>query len=179
MDDQASRLLKLGYEARRGGCPADAKTYFERAVDLSRHAGNAADLAQALTASGQIERDLHRPDVALGHYEEALALCRGVGDAQRIAHTVRHVGDLHRGAGRLDMAEPCYAEALKIYRADPGTVTLDLANTLRGFALLKEATGDEGQARSMWQEAGELYQSAEVEAGVAEAARRLARLAAD
>jgi hypothetical protein len=76
----------------------------------------------------------------------------------------------------LPAAATSYAEALGIYRAHSGTQKLDLANALRGFALVKEAGGENAEARAMWEEAGSLYADVNVETGVAESARRVAKL---
>ena len=64
-----------------------------------------------------------------------------------------------------------YREALAIYRRNERTPPLDLANALRGFALLK---GRSAEANALWQEARDLYAAVGVEAGVAESSGRLA-----
>lgn len=76
------------------------------------------------------------------------------------------------------MAEPGYAESLRLYRSHKETPQLDLANALRGWALLKEATGEIVEARAFWLEAKDLYAEVQVEAGVAESSRRLDHLEA-
>jgi hypothetical protein len=86
------------------------------------------------------------------------------------------VGDIHHESGRDDLAEPCYIEALSIYRRDDQTLPLDLANTIRPLALLKENAGEVEEAKRLWAEAGDLYAVANVAQGVAESSRRLARL---
>src|SRR6185312_15703655 len=96
----------------------------------------------------------------------------------KLAHTIRHIGDIHRHEGRTEPAESCYQEALAIYRAHAETPPLDLANALRGFALLKESLGASQEARALWEEAGKLYASVNVEAGVIESERRMALLKA-
>ena len=53
---------------------------------------------------------------------------------------------------------------------------LDLANALRAMAVLKERVGARAEAAELWREAGSLYERANVEAGVAESARRVALL---
>ncbi|MDP9120072.1 MAG: hypothetical protein M3O15_01695 [Acidobacteriota bacterium] len=75
------------------------------------------------------------------------------------------------------MAEPCYHEALALYRAHPPTRPLDLANALRGLAVLKDDAGETEAAIPLWQEAHDLYLALDVPPGVAESAARLARLA--
>jgi hypothetical protein len=48
-----------------------------------------------------------------------------------------------------------------------------LANAIRGFALLKEATGALRDARMLWEEARSLYAEAGVKEGVDECSTRL------
>ena len=188
-----AELMKQGYQARREGRHADAKAAYAEAVELGRGAVAAGDgpavLALALTGLGGIERDLRKVEAALKHYQEAVALYRTGGDPLALAHTVRHVGDILRGAGQLEAALPCYNEALAIYREQPETDALDLANALRGFALLQSATGDTLGAIMSWREAGALYDrvwrepdspfsEADLAPGVAESARQIAMLTA-
>lgn len=128
-------------------------------------------------ALGQIERDLGRGEVARPLYEEAVSLCRGQSDVLRLAHTVRHLGDLHLDAGRLDLAEACYEEALALYRSSAHTAPpLDLANAIRPLAILRERLGKADEAVPLWQEARDLYLSANVGEGVAECSKHLDQL---
>ena len=76
----------------------------------------------------------------------------------------------------MTLAGPCYDEAFNLYRANPQTTPLDLANTIRGLAILKFDTGDAPRAVSLWTEARSLYAKAGVNEGVAESERRLALL---
>jgi tetratricopeptide (TPR) repeat protein len=176
MSSTVDQLMQSATLARREHRHAEAERDLIEAVSMARTNGSRGDLAKALTGLGQIERDLNRMDASLQHYEEALGLLRAEGDALKIAHTVRHVGDIHQDAGRRELAEPCYAEALRLYRGDPRTRPLDLANAIRGLALLKDNAGEADEARLLWQQARELYAAVNVEAGVAESTRRLARL---
>ena len=143
------------------------------AVALARKAQDPMQLAKTLTALGQIERDLHHSDEAVRHYEEAVAIYRASDAPLALAHTIRHVGDIHRQEEHPKLAQPCYVEALAIYRAHAETSPLDLANTIRGFALLKEALGEMQEAKTVWEEARNLYASENVEEGVKESSRRL------
>jgi tetratricopeptide (TPR) repeat protein len=166
-------LLAQAAQARRENHPEDANRLLTEAVALCRMDGAPGELAAALCALGQIERDLRSRDAALEHYEEAAAIYRAERDTPRLAHTVRHLGDIHRHDGRAELAGRCYREALTLYRADPQAPQLDLANCLRGYAILQEQRGDGAQARLFWREAGELYAAVNVEAGVAESRRRI------
>lgn len=168
----AAGLLELALDARRRGDSAAARALLSDAVAQCRVSGPTRLLAQVLKASGQIESDLGS-GLALGYYEEAAAIYRTLGDTDRTAHTIRHVADVHRREGRAAAADPIYREALALYRAEPETSPLDLANAIRGLALV--APRDE--ALRLWEEAGRLYQSAGVDAGVQEAASRRKELA--
>lgn len=99
-------------------------------------------------------------------------------DPLRLAHTVRHLADIHRGEGSFELARPLYEEALKIYREREEASALDVANAIRGFALLKSAVGERSEATALWREARKLYESVDVRAGVEESDVQLARLGA-
>jgi tetratricopeptide (TPR) repeat protein len=170
------KLINQGYQARREHRPDDAMLLFAEAVDLCRKSGDHALLAQALTGLGQIARDLHQDDVALKHYEEAVALYRILDRPLVLAHAVRHVGDILRNQEKYHQAANRYEESLQIYRSHPQTYPLDLANAIRGYALLKGETGDTQEAKQLWLEAKGLYANLKVQEGVAEADAQIARL---
>jgi hypothetical protein len=70
-------------------------------------------------------------------------------------------------------AEPLYLEAAGIYRQLGEKATLDLANTLRGLALVNESAAKMDASKALWQEARELYAQCNGEAGVAECNKKL------
>lgn len=169
-------LIERTWRARREDRLSDAHRHAKEAVGLAREAAEPRPLVEALKTLAQIERDLGYGDTARPLYEEAVELCRGLEDPLLLAHTVRHLGDLHREAERPALAEPCYEEALALYRSHPGTSPLDLANSVRPMALLRQTTGGEEEARRLWIEAEDLYKAAGVHQGVAECRARLAAL---
>jgi tetratricopeptide (TPR) repeat protein len=177
MSELSNQLLAKALQARRENRTEEARCDLVEAVDLCRKTGERTDLARALTSLGQIERDMHRDETARQHYEEAVAIYRAERNALRLAHTIRHVGDIQRKNGRLDLARPCYDEALAVYRSHVETPPLDLANAIRGFALLHEGTGETSQAKLLWEEARGLYAAVNVPEGVAESSRRISLLA--
>jgi len=174
MSEQSEKLRQKAATARRENRQDDARRDLSEAVALCREAQEEVALARALTGLAQIESDLHNTDAAVKKYLEAVAIFRAKGDSQRLAHTIRHVGDIYRRQKRADLAEPCYRETLELYRRDEKTPPLDLANALRGFALLKDDIGQQLQAKPLWEEARDLYAAVGVKEGVAEASRRLA-----
>jgi tetratricopeptide (TPR) repeat protein len=169
-------LMAEGIAARKSRRLPDARTAYAQAVALSRGGEDASSLVRALMGLGQIERDLGENGEALAHYLEAVEICRSMDDPLRLAHTVRHLADTLRHLRRLEEAKSCYEEALGIYRTDDNTVPLDMANAIRGFALLSTQMGDVTEARELWNEARDLYASVGVQAGVDESEERLALL---
>jgi tetratricopeptide (TPR) repeat protein len=176
MSALSDNLIRQASQARRERRLTDAKRDLVKAVDLCRTAGTPIELAMALTGLGQIERDLQDSDAARGRYEEAVSIYRAEGDALKLAHTIRHVGDIHRHEGHRELAERCYREALNLYRSNQRTPPLDLANAIRGLAILQGDAGEVQEARLLWEEARQLYSAVKVEPGVAESSRRLALL---
>jgi tetratricopeptide (TPR) repeat protein len=174
MSHTAQELMENARRARREHRLDDAKRDLVVAVSLFRQGGVRRDLVGALKALGQIERDEGHGDVARPFYEEAVAICRQEGDPLLLAHTIRHLGDIHRSMERLIEAEPCYHEALLLYRSQQAN-HMDLANAIRPFALLMDATGRADEATPLWEEARDLYAAVDVRAGVNECSARLAR----
>ena len=125
---------------------------------------------------GHVEWDLGHCATARELYEEALSIARALGDPLTVAHEVRHLGDMHRDAGRVDDAEACYQEALSLYRHHEKPPALDFANAIHPLAILKEGAGLVEEARGLLEEARDLYDAAGVQVGVADCAKRLARL---
>jgi tetratricopeptide (TPR) repeat protein len=176
MSEVSDDLIGRASQARREHRFADAKRDLLSAVAVFREAEIPIELAKALTSLGQIERDLHNNSAARQHYEEAVAIYREKGDALKLAHTIRHVGDILRHEGQRELAKASYREALELCRSNQGTLPLDLANALRGFAILQDDAGEVSEARLLWEEARKLYSAVNVEAGVAESSRRLTLL---
>ena len=104
----------------------------------------------------------------------AVVSARIVDDPLRLAHAVRHLGDAYYYARRARQAEACYVEALSIYRGHAQTRSLDLANAVRSFAVLKDEIEPRKDSQLLWREAYDLYVALNAPAGVAESAARLA-----
>ncbi len=177
MSDAVNQLMQRGAEAKRSQRYADARQDLLQAIGLLRQQPASVELAQALRLLGEVERKLHDNAAARQHYEEAVALYRENADRLALAHTVRHLGDLYQEGHHPELAEPCYREALELYRACADAPPLDLANAIRSMAVLKSETGETQQARTLWQEARDLYAQVNVAQGVAESSARLTRLA--
>jgi tetratricopeptide (TPR) repeat protein len=109
-------------------------------------------------------------------YANAAQLCREQEDILAYAHNIRHVADIYQDEHNVELARPLYEEALAIYRSNLGTKLLDLANTVRPYALLLENTGNAAQAMDLWEEARSLYASLQINEGVFECNRHIVQL---
>jgi tetratricopeptide (TPR) repeat protein len=134
------------------------------------------DVTEILRRGYQARKE-HRLEESLESYRRAAMIYRSRNEPLGLAHTVRHVGDIQTELGDLTQAEASFIEALSIYRSHPDTKALDLANAIRGYALLKQIAGDKANALRLWEEARELYRTLNIDAGVAESNRRIAELA--
>jgi tetratricopeptide (TPR) repeat protein len=172
-----AELVSRGYEARKENRPAEARDLFATAVERCKKSNDRLLLAHALCGLGQIERDLGNAGEALKHYGAAVELRRNQDSPLLLAHTVRHVADILREQqGQPEKAMLCYEEALEIYRGHAETAALDLANAIRGYALMTADLGDPEEAAFLWHEAMALYAECGVQAGVAESQSQIAFL---
>jgi len=171
-----AELLSRGRLARSENRLNDARDSYSRAVELCRKAKDGRLLAEALCGLGQIERDIGNAPLALKHYSAAVELRRGQNVPLLLAHSIRHVADILRGMKQPDKALLCYEEAIAIYRGHEETPRLDLANAVRGYALLKGDHGDTEEATFLWHEAMALYAESGVEAGITESQAQIAFL---
>jgi tetratricopeptide (TPR) repeat protein len=132
--------------------------------------------AHVLRELGELARNNGDLNAAQAHYEQAALLLRTSEDQLKFAHTIRHLGDVHAEQRHWPEAERCLIEALEIYRSHPSPIALDLANAVRAHAALKTETGQRKEARALWAEACELYESEGIAAGVEECRRRADQL---
>jgi tetratricopeptide (TPR) repeat protein len=196
-DSAAEVALERGMAARRESLdlpnPADrerrltdAKQDFEEAAGLFRKEGERSRLAYTLSRQAQVARDRGRHEQAAGFQAEALSITRDLGDGAGLPLMLRGMADILQAAGRRDEAAPLYAEMMSLYRANPATAPLELANAVRSLAKHEESRGNLGQARVLWSEARDLYAKLDEvflkmtgspgNPGVKEAERRLAAL---
>jgi tetratricopeptide (TPR) repeat protein len=175
MAETFQELFARGYQARKEDRLADSRAIFIMAVRNASLEGDRVSLAEALCGLGQAERGIGNLEAARHHYASAAVLYRQIGPSARLAYALRHEADTAREAGLPAEAEPLYVEAAAIYRQQGDDAALDLANTLRGLALVNESSGRSDAAKALFQEARELYAKCKVEAGVAECDERLSQ----
>jgi tetratricopeptide (TPR) repeat protein len=172
-------LLEQGRNAKSGRRPKDARSAFREALTHCHGSEDGPLVATLYEELAYVERNLRDLESAERHYRKASQLYSRLDNPLKTAHTIRHAADILREQNKRDESALLYAEALEIYRNDPETPPLDLANAIRGFALLKEDLGDREQAILLWREAGKLYELTGTEAGVVESKRRIGLLAGE
>jgi tetratricopeptide (TPR) repeat protein len=169
-------LFEQGKQQLAENHPKYARSLFRKALKEGKRSLEPGARAELLKALAKLDRDLGFIEDARVHYAMSAEIARTLNDPPGLAHTLRHVADILRGQKKLSEAEPIYAESLAIYRADPRTPPLHLANALRGSALLMEGLGRELDALRAWSEAKPLYEQTGVQEGVEESERRIAKL---
>jgi hypothetical protein len=174
MGETFQELFARGYQARRENRIADSRAIFIKGVRSAAEEGDRPSLAEALCGLGQAERDIGNLAAARLHYAGAATLYREIGPPERLAYAIRHEADILREEYQPAEAEPLYLEAATIYRKQGEEAALDLANTLRGLALLTESSAKPDNAKPLWQEARQLYAKCNVKAGVAECDQKIA-----
>ena len=175
MTETFEDLFARGYQARREDRLADSRAVFIEAVRRAAIEADRPSLAEALGGLAQAERGIGNLEAAGHHYANAVVLYRELGLRERLAYALRHEADVLREAGKAAEAERLYREAEEIYRQLGDSATLDLANTLRGLALVNESTAQTDASQALWQEARDLYSKCNVAAGVAECDQKLFR----
>jgi hypothetical protein len=130
--------------------------------------------AAELIEDGRMARAAHRLEEARKLDSDAAVLYREENNPLAYAHTIRHVADMFLQEFAGTEARPLYEEALELYRGNLETKLLDLANTVRPYALRHERLGNRETARELWQEARNLYASLGIEPGVSECDKHLA-----
>ena len=119
-----------------------------------------------------VERALHDEQSAEAHYRRATEMFRTLHDPYRTAHNMRHLADILRETGKPLEAAPFYSESIEFFRKS-GEYPLQLANALRGLALMQGDVKDFAGSLQSWSEAKALYQMVSVDAGVAESRKRI------
>jgi len=169
-------LLEHGRQAKRERKLQYAQSLFRKALDESRSSENRELRATVYAELAYVERTLGELEHATTHYLLAANIYRDAEQPLRWAHSARHAADILREQEKQEESGRLYAAVLETYRANRDSSRLDLANAIRGYALLKSKWGASQEARALWQEAGDLYRSENIEAGVQECAAQVASL---
>lgn len=175
MPETFGNLFEKGYRARQERRVTESRAVFLDIVRRAAECGDKQALAQAFCCLAEAEDDIGNCEAAGHHYANAAILYREIGPQISVAFAVRHEADIRRQMRQLSEAESLYVEAETIYRRSGHEASLELANTLRGLALTREASGIPETPRELWIEARDLYAQNYVQAGVEECNKKLSQ----
>jgi tetratricopeptide (TPR) repeat protein len=176
MTEKYSDLFAEGRRARREDRLPASRAIFLDVVRKASEEGDRSALAEAFIGLAEAENEIGNCEAARHHYANAALLYREIGPAKNLAYAVGHEADLLVRMHHPKEAEPLFLEAEEYYRQNGDESALDLANTLRGLARAKEATGEAQAALSLWREAREIFARNGSMEGVAECDRKLSQL---
>jgi len=172
---ETKQLLNEAWDKRRSKKYDEALGIVRRAQDLSKE-DDYDSLGRVFHVYMQLEHDQGNFSIALDLCQKSLEYYRKTNDPANIAHSLRHVADLQREMGQDVDSESNYREVINIYRTNPKLNVGNLANALRGFALVLEQRDKITEAISTWEETKDLYQKCGIQAGVDEAEGKLESL---
>ncbi len=147
----------------------------EAALELCEEYKINKEQRQTWSLLANIYQDLGRHTKSLESYKNALTLAEVESEEEQIAHLSRNIADVEYEIGDLKSSMSHYEKAIKYYR-NLSKYSLNYANTIRGFALLKEKMVDYADAKKLWKEAKSIYEGLKVETGIKECVSRLKKL---
>jgi len=169
------RLLEQAWAYRREGNFKAARDLVENAHKLCKDT-DFEYIARIFHIYAQFESDLENYPSALELNQKSLSFYEQIDNPDKKSHSMRHIADIHRRLGNYGESEKSYQQALTIFREYSRARQSDLANMLRGLALVSENLGKTAQAIEAWQEAQSIYQQLGLQNGVDEAAKKIAQL---
>ena len=174
-DNEIQKLLDEAWDKRRVQKYEEALQLTEEAQNLCEE-GNFDFLGRIFHIYMQVERDQSNMTEALEYCKQSLEYYTKAGNKPGIAHSTRHMADLQQDLGLNAEAEQNYRKSINLYKNNPQTNEADLANTLRGMALVLEKNGNIKEAAATWKQAKELYVSCSIKQGVKEAEAKIKSL---
>jgi len=172
---ETKQLLNEAWDKRRSKKYDEALGLVRKAQDVSKE-DDYDSLGRVFHVYMQLEHDQGNFSKALKFCQKSLEYYRKTEDPLKIAHSLRHVADLQREIGQDADSERNYREVIDIYRTNPKLNLGNLANALRGFALVLEQRDRIKEAIPVWEETKDLYQKCGIQAGVDEAEGKLESL---
>lgn len=124
----------------------------------------------------QFDWDHEQLNQALAYCQQSLNYYKRANNRERIAHSTRHMADLQRHLNQYNESELNYRQAIEFYKSASSVHPGNLANTLRGFAILLELQEKFEEAINAWEETKELYLTCNLQEGVDEANQKLKAL---
>jgi len=148
----------------------------ESALELCEEYKVNKEKRQTLSLLANIYFYLGSNKKSLESYKNALDLAEVDSEEEQIAFISGHMADVECEIGDLKSSMNHYEKALKYYRKNVNKYSLNYANTIRGFAVLKEKMVDYSDAKKLWSEAKSIYEKLKVDTGIKECMTRLKKL---
>jgi predicted ATPase/DNA-binding CsgD family transcriptional regulator len=145
---RAAVLREASWFARHLGELDRAEALGNRALALSREAGDPTGIAHALTSLGWIAEYQCRFAQARTFHEEALEVGRSLEDRSWVAWSMRNVGMQAFRLGDIEVAERWLNEAIALFRQHG--LRFGAASALTNLAEIALARGDPAQAAALW-----------------------------
>jgi predicted ATPase/DNA-binding CsgD family transcriptional regulator len=135
-----------------------AETLCEESLELSRELGDAAGIADTLSALGHVAMDRGDLDAARSSMEEAVTLARKMGDKWRIASGIHDLAWVCLERGEYARARAMYEECLVVFRELGDKVGIDVSLYQMALGLFF-SQGDQEQVPSLQEESLEHWDS--------------------
>ncbi len=145
---QRCRLLRsIGQVKNSIGRFADARQFYDEALEIARRIGNQRLEANLLNALGEVAGRSTRYQEAVDHFKAALAIDRDLGDRYATGRKLANLGMTYACIGLMGRAERFLRKALELHEAvgHPGEFN-DVAVSLGEVVAL---TGDVDAARTL------------------------------
>lgn len=114
--------------------------------------------------------------VALEFNQKSIDYYTKAKNLDKMAHSIRHRADLLAAQNELNEAYISYSKSIELYRSNSDTKDGDLANALRGYALILEEMGTVDNALSIWVEIRQIYTTHNLTEGMEEAESKIKEL---
>lgn len=171
-DSDIQKLLEDAWVRRRENNYKEAETLVTKAKELCKE-DDFIFLGRIYHVTMQFEYDRKNYTKALQLCQESLSYYKKSKDLNKIAHSTRHIADLEYHLGNYDNSEEFYKASLKLYRENKNTNSLDMANALRGYAILLEKNKKGLEAIQIWTGAKQYYEASNIKAGINEANKKI------
>jgi tetratricopeptide (TPR) repeat protein len=124
-------------------------------IQLKIHGPQSLEVAKALATMGEMEYKMRNFEAAFTLFQDVLVIQRefysGIGDGLEVASTLNSIGIVACAKGEYKVAHSCFDSSLSIRRKELGDHK-DTATLWYNLATVKEETGDEENAITMYKE---------------------------
>lgn len=163
------------WKYRRDGDYKTAGSLVDQAIQLAPD-DDYANRGRAFHILAQFEADQDEYKTALNYYQQSLAFYEKTPFKDKVAHSLRHVADTFYSLNEIEEARSRYENVLEIYSAQEETNDVDMANALRGYALVLEKQDEKAAAVKEWSTILTIYEKYNLKSGITEAKSKIDQL---